>query len=488
MERETRLQRYLRKDYTQRVSFPVEIVGRDGAVRRYGFPESVGLYQRRLRAAPLRHADPLLIDAEVRHCRRRIEQLRRSYLESDAVGRMLLGCVGAAGRSTGPLRQRESADDVLGSPLAADVASFVARAFPGARVRIAPIVAMDLDTGPHDAQVLHVVAGDRAHLLYAWRLAPEAGQRPETSRRAAYRAVRARLAAAPSAPDVERLHLALETQDVGLLLAGTGAWDGPRLPVIALVSDGEALDPYEEALRAGFEGRPEQALAALEGALEREASATVGRVVLARAAATMALAAGLPERAAFAVQRGALAAPGDSWLHALGALVDAQRGDLPAAHARVCEALDGRRSLRALPGASVPARAARGGEGRALLVLLAVTLAVARGRPLELARALGQRGRLPRHGPVARAWRAAHRRVLTRTLLACAAILGAAACASLAAGVVPALLASGAAGASVGWTLTALRRDALRALHGAPGAPFALAGPEYLPRMGTSGN
>ncbi|MEQ1501720.1 MAG: hypothetical protein ABMB14_05790 [Myxococcota bacterium] len=75
-----KLQRYDRKDYTELVDFPVEIVGRDGVVRRYTFEDSIRLYQRRITFAPIRYQyDGDLVRAEVNHCRSRIDQLRRSY-------------------------------------------------------------------------------------------------------------------------------------------------------------------------------------------------------------------------------------------------------------------------------------------------------------------------------------------------------------------------------------------------------------------------
>ena len=79
MDKAHKLRRYGRKDYSLLVDFPVEIVGRDGVVRYYTFEESVHLYQRRIASAPTRYADRDVADAEVAHCRRRIEQLRRSY-------------------------------------------------------------------------------------------------------------------------------------------------------------------------------------------------------------------------------------------------------------------------------------------------------------------------------------------------------------------------------------------------------------------------
>jgi hypothetical protein len=79
MDKDRRLRRYRRKDYTEIVGFPVEIVGRDRTVRQYDFEESIRLYQRRLTFVHLRFHDEDLAAAEAGHCRARIDQLRRSY-------------------------------------------------------------------------------------------------------------------------------------------------------------------------------------------------------------------------------------------------------------------------------------------------------------------------------------------------------------------------------------------------------------------------
>lgn len=81
MDKNWKLQRYSRKDYSELVDFPVEIVGRDGVVRRYSFEDSIRLYQRRITFAAIRYRDDELVEAEVGHCRSRIVQLRRSYFQ-----------------------------------------------------------------------------------------------------------------------------------------------------------------------------------------------------------------------------------------------------------------------------------------------------------------------------------------------------------------------------------------------------------------------
>ena len=74
-----RLQAYDGKDYSEIIEFPVELVDRDGVVRRYSYEESLAVYHRRIQSAPWRYADDELIRAEIGHCTRRIEQIKRSY-------------------------------------------------------------------------------------------------------------------------------------------------------------------------------------------------------------------------------------------------------------------------------------------------------------------------------------------------------------------------------------------------------------------------
>ena len=82
MSKNRKLRRYAKKDYSETVSFPVEIVGRDGGVRSFSFEQSIRLYQRRIASAVVRYADREVILAEENHCSRRIEQMRRSKLEN----------------------------------------------------------------------------------------------------------------------------------------------------------------------------------------------------------------------------------------------------------------------------------------------------------------------------------------------------------------------------------------------------------------------
>lgn len=295
MERASRLRRYQRKDYTQLVDFPVEIVGRDGQVRRYSFDESVRLYQRRIRSAAVRYDDSELIDAESRHCRSRIDQLRRSYVERFGWGGVREGL----------------AEGVLATTLAADVVAFLRRVFPEGRN--GPPSLQRVGAGVCD--VWWVGVDDHGFLLYLYRLdGPEAGQA-----RDALRLQLRQLASAPAADSVERLFAVQEGPDLAIVLTGTGAWDGP---VIAGPSDEEIAqldadtDPWVAGLRALHDGAIAEAVRIFDRGLE----AQPGRRVLPQAAALLALLDGQAPRAEFAARFGRLAHPQDgllAWLHAL---------------------------------------------------------------------------------------------------------------------------------------------------------------------------
>lgn len=290
MERASRLRRYLRKDYSQTVRFPVEIVGRDGNVRRYSFDDSVRLYQRRIHSAPVRYDDPELVDAEVRHCRQRIDQLRRSYLEHHGVGGLREGRLGG----------------VFGGPLAADVVAFLHRALGGTdgppELELVP-----LQGDVADACWVRSGKDGRTAVLYAWRT-DERGQAPEP-----FRDTVRRLAEAPQGDSVERLFAWEEGPDLAMVLAGSGAWDGPA-PAPLGRSPTSLYHLEEDAGQAGvralYDGRVGEALARLEGGLDADPS----RLGLAWWAATVALLDAQLERATFAARLGLLNHPGDARL------------------------------------------------------------------------------------------------------------------------------------------------------------------------------
>ncbi len=79
MDKSRRLKVYSEKDYSELIDFPVELVGRDGVVRKYSYSDSVRIYQRRIESAHVRYSDLEIINAEISHCSKRLEQLHRSW-------------------------------------------------------------------------------------------------------------------------------------------------------------------------------------------------------------------------------------------------------------------------------------------------------------------------------------------------------------------------------------------------------------------------
>ena len=274
MERLLRLRRGVQRDYSQIVEFPVEIVGRDGKVRRFSYDESVRLYQRRIRSAILRFDDASEVEEEVLHCRQRIEQLRRSYLEYFAISTLRPGSDGTDG-------------PVLGSILAAEVASFLRRAFPEEVDGPPPMQCSVVERGV--GETIFVKIGERSYLLYAWRID---GQGPAGAVEA-WGAARARRGGLPVMEGVERLLTSWQSGDCALLL--TGAGDLPDLSALDEVAPPGSGDPFIDGMRALYDGHLGAAIGLFESGLEQQP----GRRALASSAALVALMDEQAERAAF---------------------------------------------------------------------------------------------------------------------------------------------------------------------------------------------
>ncbi|MDP2313247.1 MAG: hypothetical protein Q8P41_10105 [Pseudomonadota bacterium] len=309
MERATRLRRYLRKDYTQVVEFPVEIVGRDGLVRRYSFDDSVRLYQRRIHSAPMRYDDGDLVDAEVRHCRQRIDQLRRSYLEHFGWGALRDGQLGG----------------VFAGPLAAEIAAFLRRAFAAERDGPTSLQLTLVESGVGETCYLQCRQSGRSWLLYVWRID---GEGP-TGAREAWRQAVTRLAIAPVGETVERLLLASDGPELALVLAGAGDWSGPvsHAGPEEPPTGADAPDPLHAGIRALYDGHATHALRILEAGLDGQPA----RLMLAQATALVALLEQAPERAEFAARFGRLHRPTDPLLAYLLGVALARQGRLEEA-------------------------------------------------------------------------------------------------------------------------------------------------------------
>ena len=303
MDRSPRLRRYAKKEYSQTVAFPVEIVGRDNLVRRYSFDDAVRLYQRRIQTAPRRYADGATVDAEIRHCHLRINQLRRSYLET--IGLAWLPDAGSGG--------------LLKTPLAADVTAFLRRLLGDS---VGGATALDLvPLEASAAEVFWVRGGPipTGSMLYAYRLDGEGAPRV----RAALEADLVRLRSAENDPGAERLFVGIVGPDLALLLAGTQPWSGPSGLLRATAEDvAPEGDAWRDGMAALHDGQVGSALARLEAGLDVHPD----RVVLARSTALVAMLAAEPVRAEFAARTGLLASRDDALLvFVLGLSLYAQR-------------------------------------------------------------------------------------------------------------------------------------------------------------------
>ncbi len=283
MERSSRLRRYLRKDYTQSVDFPVEIVGRDGRVRRYSYDESVRLYQRRIRSAIARLDDQELVDAEVKHCGLRIEQLRRSLLEHHP-----------APRGEGK---------VYGTLLGAEIVAFLTRQ----RMNGLDLATLQLLSTSESGDVLWIGGHERTCMVYAYRFDIDGAQAAFVAQRLSLHSFGRAVSSAEVGEGVEQLWCAQETPEVGILVAGSGPWEGvvselEEEDAAAEVGDGPA---EAVAMRALRQGNIAEALVHLEEGME----AAPLQPALALAAAAVALLDHQAERAQFAALFGCRHAP-----------------------------------------------------------------------------------------------------------------------------------------------------------------------------------
>lgn len=299
MDKPKKLKRYNRKDYTQLVDFPVEIVGRDGVVRHYTFEASVRLYQRRIASAASRYEDLDLADAEVQHCQRRIDQLRKSYFQ----------------RYGWAAIRDARGQPVLTGPLAGEVAAFLRRFFGDSVPPESLSMALVADAPEGQTLFLRVVNSDTRYLLYLFRF-EAAGS---CGAREAFFAL-LRTLKPLHGDQVESLLAFHHTADCGLILTGTGEpgatrrrWEDHEAEADAeearlLAMDGEGPpDAYPEGVRLLADGEPEVALQRFEEGLAQPPF----RRPLALAAAIVADLLGQPARSEFAALMGVHYLPED---------------------------------------------------------------------------------------------------------------------------------------------------------------------------------
>lgn len=220
MTKADKLKLYGQKDYSEVIEFPVELVGKDGIVRRYTYEESLLVYAKRIESAHVRYRDRDIAAAEVDHCYKRIEQIKKSW--------KVISARKVSSNNDYAAKYEESA--------AAECRAFVREYFGKA---LAERVATDEEPIPiylslveqgGPAKVFHVSLANRkgSYLLYAYTFGwePEQGA-TELDARSQFSEKGQILATTPDGEDVERLLAAREGKDFGFLLSGPVGAPGP---------------------------------------------------------------------------------------------------------------------------------------------------------------------------------------------------------------------------------------------------------------------
>lgn len=254
MEKNWRLQRYSRKDYSELVEFPVEIVGRDGVVRRYTFEDSIRLYRRRISLAAIRYRDGDVQAAEVDHCRARIDQLRRSFFYR---------------YGWGTPEGQPAPVEVFGD-MAGELAAFIARVMRvdgRLEVRFEPLADPVDGVEPSDSGVQPAVAPDGGATgeVTAWYVVPKGadsgmllyvyrfdGQDGDQVRERFFTGLKAFERMGRPGGDGERLIAFHHTVDCGFVLTGRGSEYQALGPVPSPDEETSELEPtpWEDALEA----------------------------------------------------------------------------------------------------------------------------------------------------------------------------------------------------------------------------------------------
>ncbi len=232
--RNDKLKSYDSKDYSEVIDFPVELVDRDGVVRRYSYEESLAVYHRRIQSSPWRYTDEDLVRAEIGHCGARIEQIKRSYAQRAKTG--------SASTTVNPRASLGSGYDLI--------RQFYRLALRERSLAVdgeLPIRLSLLDDQPA-CRTYHVgFAGGRSeHLLYVYPFDRQGDGDPKES----FGAARDRFRGQAPTAGVEGMLLAEETTEAGFLLTGSsempaGLRDLARelRPQPAPSSDGGVAEP-----------------------------------------------------------------------------------------------------------------------------------------------------------------------------------------------------------------------------------------------------
>ncbi|MBJ94397.1 MAG: hypothetical protein CMP23_07940 [Rickettsiales bacterium] len=198
------LSSYEDKDYSEDIQFPVELVDRDGVVRRYSYEESLAVYHRRIQSAPWRLEEAAVVQAEIGHCSRRIDQIKRSFRAQ------------AERPDTKPRRENPRA--VLGEGY--DIlTSFYEKVLRRRQLSLdgSLDMAVSLVQDELDCRLYHLSFGSHqgGHLLYVYPFDRAGDQDPRAAWRQATQHYRRY-----SGAQVERLLLAAHGEAAGYILTG----------------------------------------------------------------------------------------------------------------------------------------------------------------------------------------------------------------------------------------------------------------------------
>ena len=210
-----KLRAYAQKDYSEFIDFPVELVGKDGVIRRYTYEESLLVYQKRIESSHQRYRDPDLAEAEIDHCYRRIEQLKRSWRQ-----------LSAARSAQSESSYRPTTEGETAEACKRFVRSWYIKALAG---RIPPSdepinVYLTLLQREDALRVFHVSlgGGDNGHLLYVFTFAGSADDDSDEIRQQYGQYVRILDDNAPnSGAGVERLLSKKTNERYGFILTGS---------------------------------------------------------------------------------------------------------------------------------------------------------------------------------------------------------------------------------------------------------------------------
>jgi tetratricopeptide (TPR) repeat protein len=229
-----KLQAYGSKDYSENIEFPVELVDRDGVVRRYSYEESLAVYHRRIQSAPWRYADEDLVRAEIGHCSRRIDQIKRSYTVRARSGDV---------SPTDPRAALGEGFEVLRRYYSDELDRRGLRVEGGLPLELAL-----LEDEP-GCRVYHVGFGPGpGHLLYVHLLDRRGDRDPVAS----YREARDRFRGQIGGPDVERLLLSEQGRQAGFILTGVDVLPEALLSAASHVPTGPPKGQGREPLLEGL--------------------------------------------------------------------------------------------------------------------------------------------------------------------------------------------------------------------------------------------